>query len=187
MSGVRARSADAYAQKTFSFGSLGDQAGKENRLEIKTARESQKLRTPQKLSTDMSSDTQNAASHNSRVRSSGKLGRNECSSHLVLAAQVARSVGMVESWPNVQIIRLAILAESDFSQVSPGEAAVVIVECAREVSRPPLYSPLAEWERRELYRLNQVDRFWLEDRRWRMKLAYLEFLRRRDGETAGAA
>ena len=132
----------------------------------------------------MASDSQTRASHNSLVRSSGNLGRIEGSSHLVLAAQVARSVGMVESWPNVQVIRLAIEAETEFSQVSPGEAALVIIEAAREATRPPVFSPPSPFESREIARLNQVDRFWFEDARWRMKIAYLEFLRRRDGEAA---
>lgn len=108
---------------------------------------------------------------NSGVRSSGKSGGNS----LVLAADIARRLGMVPTWPNVQTIRLAIESEAELSGVSVVEAAAVIVEAAKEPSRFSPLVPPSEWQRREVFRENSVDRFWFEDARWRGKNAYLYF------------
>jgi hypothetical protein len=101
--------------------------------------------------------------------------------NLTLAAQVAAKLGITRSWPNVQMVKLAIENEAEFSQVSHAEAAEVIVRAGRELSdwQDP-YSPTPEWKRREAFRLNTVDRFWFEDARWRVKQVYLEFRERRE-------
>lgn len=108
---------------------------------------------------------------NSGARSSGKTGKKA----VPLAAEIARQLGMVPTWPNVQTIRLAIESEAEFSSVSIAEAAAVIVEAARERSTGSMYRPAANWEEREFYRENSVDRFWFEDARWRTKFAYASF------------
>jgi hypothetical protein len=95
---------------------------------------------------------------------------------LTLAAQLARKVGMVPTWPNVQTIRLAIESEAEFSGVTIEETAAMIAKAARERTQAPAFRCAADWERREICRLNVLDRFWFEDSRWREKSAYLEFL-----------
>jgi hypothetical protein len=112
--------------------------------------------------------TPSAASHNSGWRSSGK--RN-----FPLAAKVARELGLVPTWPNLQTIRLAIESEAALSNAARAQAAEMLIRAGKEWSPGPRYSCPSEWERRELFRLNTVDRFWFEDARWRSKSAYLEF------------
>lgn len=90
---------------------------------------------------------------------------------------------MVPTWPNVQTIRLAIESEAELLSVPIHHAAEVILQAAKEFSRADGYSCPAEWQRREIFRENSVDRFWFEDARWRSKAAYLEFrAQRRDLE-----
>lgn len=108
---------------------------------------------------------------NSPARGSGKTGRKS----LVLAAQVARQLGMVPTWPNVQTIRLAIESEAELSSASLAAAADVIVKAAKEQSLFSPYVPPSKWQERELFRENSVDRFWFEDARWRSKNAYVYF------------
>jgi len=100
---------------------------------------------------------------------------------LTLAAQIARKVGMVPTWPNVQTIRLAIECEAAYSEVSAKEAAEVIARAARELSCDPNagYVPTPTWLERELARRNRIDRFWFEDALWRRKPSYWEFSDRR--------
>lgn len=109
---------------------------------------------------------------NPATRSSGKTGRFP---HLKLARELARQVGLVETWPNIHTVRLAITSEAAFSGVDASEAFDVILRAAQERSCGPQYSYPAEWEKREIYRENSVDRFWFEDARWRSKFVYLEF------------
>ncbi len=94
---------------------------------------------------------------------------------LILAKKIARSLGMPETWPNLQTIRLAIECEASFSGVSPEDAAEVILKAAKEFVPGPQHSRPSEWVRRELWRANVVDRFWFEDTRWRGKNVYTEF------------
>jgi len=118
---------------------------------------------------------------NSATRKSGKT--EDCRAiprrapNLPLAAFVARKLGIVPTWPNVQTIRLAIESEADLSGVSDFLAAEVILKAAKEWTRFPEYSCPAEWEKRLIARVNTVDRFWFEDARWREKDAYTEFRR----------
>lgn len=91
------------------------------------------------------------------------------------ALKILRLVGLPRSWPTVKAVELAIEAEASFSGVSVEEAAQVISKAACEYTRAPLYSVPANWETRDIFRLNLVDRFWFEDARWRAKFAYAEF------------
>lgn len=128
--------------------------------------------------------TQPASSHNTCARSSGKVGRFP---GLTLAGVLAKHLGVVDSWPTVQIIRLAILREASLSQVSVAEAAEVILQAAKEITPRPVYRCPSEWELREIYRLNSIDRFWFEDARWRNKDVYLEFRSRLQGRRVSGA
>ena len=94
---------------------------------------------------------------------------------LKLAVEVARSLGMPETWANLQTIRISIECEANFSGVSLEDAANVILKAAKQPTRGPEYSCPAEWELRDISRLNLIDRFWFEDMRWRAKIAYVEF------------
>jgi hypothetical protein len=132
--------------------------------------------------------TQNAVSANSRRLSSGKLGHFSTRRSLPLAAAVARQLGIVQTWPNVQTIRLAIESEAELSGVSPADVVEMLVRAGKEYTRPPQYSCPPEWEVRDIFLQNTVDRFWFEDARWRGKFAYAEFRARlreeRGGKTA---
>jgi hypothetical protein len=125
--------------------------------------------------------TQQAASHNPAVRSSGKVGKNSASRiprrALVLAADLARQIGMVPSWPNVEIIRMAIESEADYSGVTIGQAAALILQAANDFTSvdPQHYSFQAA---ALLRKSNIVNRFWFEDALWREKYAYLNMLAR---------
>ena len=95
---------------------------------------------------------------------------------LKVAVQVARKIGMVPTWPNLQTIRLAIETEAELCGVSVGDVANMLVRAAGEYTRTgSQYRPAADWEYAVNFRLNVVDRFWFEDARWRAKLAYGEF------------
>jgi len=96
-------------------------------------------------------------------------------SALVLAADLARQIGMVATWPNVQTIRLAIESESHYSDVSLNQAAALIVCAANDytVVDPQQYSFQAA---ALLRKSNIVNRFWFEDARWRYKNAYNRML-----------
>jgi|SRR5579864_2843508 len=117
-------------------------------------------------------DTLAEASHNPGTGSSGKRA-------IPLAATVARALGVVPSWPNLQTIRIAIESEADYFGSTREEIAEMIVRAGTERSCASLYVCPSEWEKREIYRENAVDRFWFEDARWRSKFAYQEFLERR--------
>jgi hypothetical protein len=123
--------------------------------------------------------TQAEASHNSRPRSSGKNSRfsttRSDTRHLPLAAEVARKLGIIATWANVQTIRLAIESEAALTGVALLDVAEMIVRAGKEWTRGSMYSCPSEFERREIFRLNAVDRFWFEDARWRSKDAYAEF------------
>lgn len=126
-----------------------------------------------------STATQTAASHNSRGASSGKRA-------FPLAAKVARELGLVPTWPNLQTIRLAIQSEVEFCEsasleVTVVEVAEMIMRAGNEWTTLSQYVCPAEWERREAVRMNSVDRFWFEDARWRAKAAYLEFREKHRG------
>ena len=116
------------------------------------------------------------ASHNPGARSSAKR-------DFSLAARVAKMLGLVPTWPNLQTIRLAIESEALLSAVSMAEAAEVLIRDAKEPSICGVLHCPSEWEKREIARINTVDRFWFEDARWRSKFAYQDFVaeRRRDG------
>lgn len=113
--------------------------------------------------------TQTASCHNPGARSSGKR-------DFSLAAKVARELGLVPTWPNLQIIRLAIESEIlhlQFFRVRGDAVARMMIRAANENSA----MRYADWfERAKIYRSNCVDRFWFEDGRWREKIAYLDFL-----------
>ena len=113
----------------------------------------------------------NAIYPNPDERSSGKIGP-DC---LVLAAALARQVGLPETWPNVQTIKLAIQSEAAFSGISIEKSADLILEAAKERTRCDVLSCPSQWETREIFRENTVDRFWFEDGRWRAKRAYTAF------------
>lgn len=126
---------------------------------------------------------------NPDARSSGKAVDSRANSRRAtsvhLAAQIARRLALVRTWSNLQTIRLAIESEADLSDISVAEAARVILDAARELSYGPSFRPPAEWEHREIFRENSVDRFWFEDARWRTKGSYLVFvadLRKQRGE-----
>jgi hypothetical protein len=101
---------------------------------------------------------------------------------LPLAADLARQVGMVRTWSNVQIIRLAIESEAEDSNVSLAQAAALIAVAASEQSHLPQYSCATSWEEREFHRNNAIDRFWFEDARWRTKVSYWNLLERLKAE-----
>lgn len=121
--------------------------------------------------------TQTASSHNPGARSSAKLRRAGGKRAIPLAAKVARELGLVPTWPNLQTIRLAIESVADYFQAPISEVAAMLVRAATE-GTPPFGGPYhcqSDWEKREAYRLNSVDRFWFEDARWRIKRAFFEF------------
>lgn len=113
---------------------------------------------------------------NSGVRSSGKSGGNS----LVLAADMARRLGMVPTWPNVQTIRLAIESEAEYSDITVTQAAAVIAQAAGEFTSPggSLYRPPDWRDEVRAFKANRIDRFWFEDSRWRMKSSYDALLAR---------
>ena len=119
--------------------------------------------------------TQNAVSPNPPRLSSGKLGLISTRRALPLAAAVARQLGIVPTWPNVQTIRLAIESEAQLSSAALEDVAAMLVLAGKEWTRGPQYSCPSQWEQREISRLNLVDRFWFEDARWRDKFAYADF------------
>jgi len=126
--------------------------------------------------------TQATAFHNSRPRSSGKSRLSPPSSvALKLAADLARTLGMVASWPNIQTIRLAIESEASYSEVSESQAAALIVAAALEftVVNPERYTFQAA---ALLRKSNIVNRFWFEDALWRYKDAYNNMLARLQAE-----
>jgi hypothetical protein len=134
-----------------------------------------------------------AAFHNSRLVSSEKSEENSVlpvdSSRalaLKLAADLARQVGMVRTWPNLQTIRLAIESEAEQSEVSLNQAAALIAMAAHEWTAHPRLRCLSAWEEREIARVNTIDRFWFEDARWRSKSAYAAFLNRLNEAEASA-
>lgn len=122
--------------------------------------------------------TQTAASHNPAVRSSGKVGNSSARRNLALAASIARAVGMVPTWPNVQTIRLAVESEAVHSGIAERQAAALIVTAAQEISPASGGGlvPPSKWEQRQAFRKNDIDRFWFEDARWRMKASYWKLL-----------
>lgn len=119
--------------------------------------------------------TQSAASHNPALRSSGK---NVRFSALPLAAKVARELAVVPSWPNLQIIRLAIESAAHSCHATLAETAEMLIRAGKEWTARPQYHCPSEWEIREIERLNTIDRFWFEDARWRGKVAYERFYER---------
>lgn len=107
---------------------------------------------------------------NSEPRSSGKAVNSPA---LVLAAEIARALGMVPTWPNVQTIRLAIESEADFSGITVSQAAAILATAAHELNiSGSLYTPPDWRDVHRAYKANRVDRFWFEDARWRMKPSY---------------
>ena len=112
--------------------------------------------------------TQTAECHNPGARASGKRA-------FPLAAKVARRLRLVPTWPTLEAIHLAIESEAKHFRVSFDEIAEMFVRAGNEWSRLPEYQFASEWQRREIFRLNQLDRFWFDDSRWRAKLAYQEF------------
>jgi len=116
---------------------------------------------------------------NPRAHSSGKTGNKV----IPLAAEIARLVGMVGTWPNVQTIRLAIESEAAYSEVSLTQAADLILHAARDftIVDPQRYSfQVASLLRKS----NIVNRFWFEDALWRYKEAYDRMLARLQKESA---
>jgi len=124
---------------------------------------------------------------NSEAVSSGKT--EDCRANtrparnLPLAASVARQCGIVPSWPNLQLIRLAIESEADYSDISLANAAALIAAAACEVTivDPERYSFQAA---ALLRKSNIVNRFWFEDALWRHKQAYQNMLARLQEQSA---
>lgn len=116
---------------------------------------------------------------NSQPRSSGKTGKKA----IPLAAEIARAVGMVPTWPNLQTIRLAIESEAVYSRVTLAQAAALIVQAALDFSviNPEHYSFQAA---ALLRKSNIVNRFWFEDALWRHKQAYENLLAHLQQESA---
>ena len=116
---------------------------------------------------------------NSGARSSGKTGPKS----LTLAAEVARAVGMVPTWPNVQTIRLAIESEASYSELSISQSAALLVSAANDftIVDPQHYNFQAATL---LRKSNVVNRFWFEDALWRYKTAYQNMLARLQRESA---
>ena len=110
---------------------------------------------------------------NPNAHSSGKTGKKS----IPLAAEIARQVGMVPTWPNVQTIRLAIESEAVYSEISIPQAAALIVQAALDftIVDPEHYSFQAA---ALLRKSNVVNRFWFEDALWRHKQAYQNMLAR---------
>jgi hypothetical protein len=123
--------------------------------------------------------THRAAFHNSEISASGNFAQpnlRACRALAIkLASVLARRVGMVSTWPNIQTIRLAIESEANYSKVSLPDAANVILAAAQEVTYHSGYVRPSEWDRATAYRANNVNRFWFEDARWRDKSVYAEF------------
>jgi hypothetical protein len=120
----------------------------------------------------MATATHPAGCHNPSARSSGKRA-------IPLAAKVARELGVIPTWPNLQTIRLALESEATHYKATFAEIGEMFIRAGKEWTDPPIYHCPSQWERREISRVNTVDRFWFEDARWRYKLAYAEFLERR--------
>lgn len=93
----------------------------------------------------------------------------------VLANEVAKRVGLPATWPNVNTIAAAIELEAWRLKVAAEDAAEVLVQCAFETSCYPQFHCPSEWEKREISRENNIDRFWFEDARWTVKAAYTNF------------
>jgi hypothetical protein len=116
---------------------------------------------------------------NSGARSSGKTGPKS----LTLAAEVARQVGMVPTWPNVQTIRLAIESEARYSELSISQSAALIVSAANDFTI--VCAEDYNFQAATLLRKsNVVNRFWFEDALWRYKTAYQNMLARLQRESA---
>lgn len=119
---------------------------------------------------------------NPDARSSGKAVNPRANSRratsVQLAAHIARSVGMVRTWANLQTIRIAIESEAEYSDISISQSAALITSAAHELNSGPSYSCLSSWEQTQLRKQNDVDRFWFEDARWRMKSSYWNLLER---------
>lgn len=95
---------------------------------------------------------------------------------------MARALGLVPTWPNLQTIRLAIESEAELSSISLAEAADVLIRAGKEWTHCGVLHCPSDWEKREGARLNTVDRFWFEDARWRSKFAYQDFVAKRSSE-----
>ena len=98
-------------------------------------------------------DTQSAASHNSAVRSSGKVGKNRVplSVARLAACRFAKCLGLPLTFRNLYVIELAIEAECQFSKVTVAKAAAIIMDGASAARS------LGEC----------VNYFWFEDCCWR--------------------
>jgi hypothetical protein len=98
---------------------------------------------------------------------------------LHLAADLARRIGMIRTWPNLQTIRIAIENEADDNSLTLDQAAALIAMAAQELSILSGPGLLPDWraQARE-FKLNRVDRFWFEDGRWKDKEIYGEMLSR---------
>lgn len=94
--------------------------------------------------------------------------------HLPLAKKVARELGLVPTWPNLQVIRLAIDSEAAFSGAPAAEVALMLIRAANEftIHRREQYSYALQ---SRIAKTNSVDRFWFEDHRWRDKQAHSDF------------
>jgi hypothetical protein len=112
---------------------------------------------------------QNESSYNPARPSSGKR-------DFPLASKVARELGLVPTWPNLQTIRLAIECEASFLSVPPADVAEMIVRAAKELTWGSSLACHSVVDEAFWMRLNTVNRFWFEDARWREKFAYAEFV-----------
>ena len=96
----------------------------------------------------------------------------------VLAKQLAERMYLPATWPNVNTIAAALELIVIHAHVPIQEAVELLIACAAERTPRPQYRCPSPWEEREISRLNSVDRFWFEDRRWLRKNAYAEFCER---------
>jgi hypothetical protein len=86
---------------------------------------------------------------------------------LKLATQVANKLGLPPTWPNLRTIEIALIFEhADRNRESLGEAAEIIVECARQFYALPSH----RLKKLRLERYWPLNRFWFEDGIWQMFL-----------------
>jgi hypothetical protein len=98
---------------------------------------------------------------------------------LQLAVEVARSLGMPETWPNLRTIEMALACETAFSSIGLEEAAELIVACAKNFRVQP--------NDYRMIRYLPINRFWFEDSIWRETFEYAVWRADRPEEVAARA
>jgi len=85
---------------------------------------------------------------------------------LQLATQIAKTLGLPPSWPNLRTIEIALIFHAAQSDTSLQETAQTIIGCAREFYR---LSP-AKLKTLGIERYWPLNRFWFEDAIWQVFL-----------------